>query len=214
MEVGGKRLTIVSAILMAASLTASLYTFDWMWAIISAIGLSVLLIPTMVKGKEFTYHRSLLIISLIPFTLYLILVSADLIVDVDDFICRYLSLLIQPLACMACAYMLFVSIDANSETVLSKRWIFVLSVAFTCTFAVAYLYFLFWAMQDLGYPLYIYEFEGPDALDNTDSNRFMMLPVNLAVACSIVYGLIIDRSLRKVEAKDLTRYYGGVGNEE
>ncbi|MCL1978550.1 MAG: hypothetical protein FWG60_00085 [Methanomassiliicoccaceae archaeon] len=206
----GIRLPIISAIPMAVSLIISLAVYDYMWAIVSAVGITALLIPRLTKGKGLSYHRSLLLVSLIPFTLYIVLFAANVIVGVEAY--RYISLMIQPLASVVCAYMLLVSVDANSGTVLSKRWIFVFSVAFTCTLAVLYVFFLFYAMQDLGYPLYNWQFEGPDALDNTDANHYFMLPINLAVIFSLAYGLLIDRYLRGVEAKDLTRYYGREDN--
>ena len=191
---------------MAASLAVSALSLDIMWALISAVGIAALAVPRLAKGERLTYHRSLLMMSLVPFSLYLVLFAANFIVGIDVY--RYLSLTIQPLAAMICAYMLFVSVSVNSDTVLSKRWLFVFSIAFTCAFAVLYLFFLFFAMKNMGYPLYNYEFEGPGALDNTDSNRFIMLPINLAVVLSLVYGLLIDRALKGVDAKDLTRYYG------
>lgn len=200
------RLSSVSAVLMAASLAVSALSLDIMWALISAVGIAALAVPRLAKGERLTYHRSLLMMSLVPFSLYLVLFAANFIVGIDVY--RYLSLTIQPLAAMICAYMLFVSVSVNSDTVLSKRWLFVFSIAFTCAFAVLYLFFLFFAMKNMGYPLYNYEFEGPGALDNTDSNRFIMLPINLAVVLSLIYGLLIDRALKGVDAKDLTRYYG------
>lgn len=200
------RLSSVSAVLMAASLAVSALSLDIMWALISAVGIAALAVPRLAKGERLTYHRSLLMMSLVPFSLYLVLFAANFIVGIDVY--RYLSLTIQPLAAMICAYMLFVSVSVNSDTVLSKRWLFVFSIAFTCAFAVLYLFFLFFAMKNMGYPLYNYEFEGPGALDNTDSNRFIMLPINLAVVLSLIYGLLIDRALKGIDAKDLTRYYG------
>ncbi|MCL2032307.1 MAG: hypothetical protein FWG96_03440 [Methanomassiliicoccaceae archaeon] len=201
------RLYIVSAMLMAASLVVSAIVNDWMWVIISAAGILVLCIPSLAKRKVRTYHRSLLILSLVPFSLYLALFAANVLAGIDVY--RYLSLIIQPLASMACAYMLLASVDANSDAVISKRWLFAFSITFACAFAVLHLFFLFFAMGDMGYPLYNFEFEGPGALDNTDSNRYIMLPINLAVVFSLLYGLLIDRYLRSVDAKDLTRYYGG-----
>jgi len=191
---------------MAVSVVVSLATSDLMWAIIAAVGILALAVPVLTKGKGQTYHKSLLTVAAVPFSLYLALFAVNIIVGVDVY--RYISLIIQPLASMACAYMLFTSVSANSDTILSKRWIFVFSIAFTCAFAVLYVFFLFFAMKNMGYPLYNFEFEGPGAMDNTDSNRYIMLPVNLAVVLSLLYGLLIDRSLKGVDAKDLTRYYG------
>ena len=205
----GIRLSIVSAVLMAVSAAASAFVHDWVWLIVSALGIFVLAIPRLAKGKGMAYHRSLLFVAMVPFSLYLVLFTVNTFVGIAVY--RYLSLIIQPLASMACAYMLFVSIDANSDAVISKRWLFVFSVTFTCAIAVLSIFFLFYAMESMGYPLYNFEFEGSDALDNTDSNRYIMLPINLAVVFSLLYGLLIDRSLRGVDAKDLTRYYGGDG---
>jgi len=191
---------------MAVSLVASVLYYDFMWAIIAAVGLTALAIPKLAKGEWLTYHRLLVTMSLVPFSLYLVLFAVNVLADIGVY--RYISLMIQPLASMVCAYMLFISVSANSDTVLSKRWLFVFSIAFTCAFAVLYAFFLFFAMKTMGYPLYNFEFEGPGALDNTDSNRFLMLPINLAVVLSLFYGLLIDKALKGVDAKDLTRYYG------
>jgi len=210
MENEGKRLTIVSAALMAVSAAASLLYLDWMWVIAAAIGLFVLSIPRLAMGKGLTYHKKLLIISLIPFSLYLMLFTLDHLVEIDAYVYRWISLIIQPLAVMACAYMLFVSVDANSEMIISKRWLFAFSVAFACAFAVISLFFVFYAMKEMGFPLYNEDFDGTFGdFSSTPSNRYVMLPVNLAVVLSIAYGLLIDRSLIKVDAKDVTRYYGG-----
>ena len=205
----GVRLCYVSAALMAASLLASAAKGDWMWAIISAVGLTALSIPTMASRGAATYHSSLLAMSLAPFAAYLALFAADALAGIGAY--RHISLAIQPLASMVCAYMLLVSVDANSDAVISKRWLFAFSVAFACAFSVLYLFFLFYAMGDMGYPLYNSDFEGPGAPDNTEANRYIMLPMNLAVVLSLLYGLLMDRCLRGVDARDLARYYGGEG---
>ena len=201
------QLSLISAVLMAVSVAVSLLVLDLVWAIIAAVGIIALAVPRLTKGKGMTHHKSLIIVSLVPFSLYLMLFAANAHESIEVY--RYISLILQPLASMACAYLLLVSIGANSDTVLSKRWLFVFSIAFTCAFAVLSVFFIFYAMQDMGYPLYNWEFEGNDALDNTDANHYFMLPINLAIVFSLVYGLLIDRSLKSVEAKDLTRYYGG-----
>jgi len=202
-----ERLTIVSAALMIISLVISLIHLDYMWALISAVGLVALAIPKLAQGKWLTYHRTLIAISLIPFLLYIIVFAVNVAVGLFDY--RYYSLIIQPLASMICAYMLFVSVSANTETILSKRWLFVFSIAFTCAFAVLYLFFLFYAMKEMGFPMYNADFEGPGAPSNLAANHYIMLPINLAIVCSLVYGLLIDLSLKKVDAKDLTHYFGG-----
>jgi len=192
---------------MAISVAISLAYLDYMWAIIAAVGLVALAIPKLARGKWLTYHKYLLVMSLIPFTLYIIVFAVNVGVGLGDY--RYFSLIIQPLASMICAYMLFVSVSANTETILSKRWLFVFSIAFTCAYAVLYLFFLFFAMKTMGIPLYNADFEGPGAPSNTYANHYIMLPINLAIVFSLIYGLLIDRALKSVEAKDLTRYYGG-----
>ena len=201
------RLSIASAVLMVISVVISLIHLDYMWAIISAVGLVAMAIPRLAKGKWVAYHRTLVTISLIPFLLYIIVYAVNVTVGIGDY--RYYSLIIQPLASMICAYMLFVSVSANTETFLSKRWLFVFSIAFTCAFAVLYLFFLFYAMKEMGFPMYNADFEGLGAPSNLAANHYIMLPINLAIVCSLVYGLLIDFSLKKVEAKDLNHYYGG-----
>jgi len=207
MNISERTLSVISVALMSVSLAVSALTLDVMWALISAVGLVALAVPKLAKGEWLFYHRSLLVISLIPYLVYLVLFAVNVFTEIE--ISRYFFLSVQPLASMICAYMLFASLSANSDTTLSKRWIFVFSIAFTCAFAVLYLFVLFFAMKEMGFPLYNPDFEGPGALDNTESNHYIMLPINLAVVFSFVYGILIDKSLKKVDAKDLTRYYGG-----
>ena len=201
-----RRLSIISALLMALSFVASLTVLDWLWAIVSAIGILALAVPKLAKKDAFLYHRSLLIISIVPFLLYLAVFIVNIFIGFDQY--RYPSLIIMPLASMACGYMLFSSVDAVSEAVISKRWLFLFSVAFACTISVLYSFFLFYAMRDMGFLMYNSDFDGAGAPLPTDANHFFMLPINLAIVLSIVYGLLIDLSLKKVEAEDLTRYYG------
>jgi len=206
---GNVRLTIISAVLMAVSAAISAASLDWMWVIISAAGIAALAAPRLLGGEGRTYHRALLRLAPIPFALYIALYAANLIVEIGVY--RYLSLTIQPLASVVCAYLIFSSLGASSDAVISKRWLFLLSVAFACAFAVLSVFFVFYGMKEMGFPMYNADFEGPNALDNTEANHFLMLPVNLAVVLSLIYVLIVDRSLKKVPAGDLTSYCGGDG---
>ena len=201
-----RRLSIVSGLLMALSFVASLTVLDWLWAIVSAIGMFALAIPKLAKKGSLYYHRSLLFVSIVPFLLYLVMFIVNIFIGFDQY--RYPSLIIMPLASMACGYMIFASVDANSEAVISKRWLFLFSVAFACTISVLYSFFVFYAMKDMGFLMYNSDFDGAGAPLPTDANHYFMLPINLAIVLSVVYGLLIDWSLKKVEAEDLTRYYG------
>lgn len=211
-QISCRQLTILSVAAMVATVAISIVKLDWMWVLISAIGIVAISIPILKKGRGVSYHRAIQRLLPIPFILYLALFVINMIVEVSIY--RYLSLIIQSLAAMICGYMLFISLDVNTDVTISKRWLFVFALTFTCTFAVLYTFFLFVTMESMGYPLYNYQFEGPDALDNTDANRFLMLPLNLAIVFSLLYGLIIDRSLKGVDVSVLNKYYGADGNEQ
>ncbi len=199
------KLTYLAVVLAGSSLIVSISTFDWMWAIVSGACFLALLLPRIITKEQCTYHYAIMCLIVIPFTLYLILSISNWFLHIEIY--RYLSLMIQPLATLSTAYLFLINLDVNSDIVLSKRWLMVFSVTAACMFSVLYLFFLFVYMQDLGLPLYNEDFYGENPLDNTPSNKYLMLPMNMAVVFSFIYGLILDLSIKGIDKTEITRYY-------
>jgi lysylphosphatidylglycerol synthetase-like protein (DUF2156 family) len=124
---------------------------------------------------------------------------------------QYSTMALQTLASMMCGHMLFVTLHERTELRLSKKWVMVFSILFACSLTIIYLFALFQAMVDAGYPMFNEDFEGPGALDNTESNTVLMMSTVIAVFASVIYAVIIRACLRKVPEEEACFYTGGSG---
>jgi 4-amino-4-deoxy-L-arabinose transferase-like glycosyltransferase len=200
-------LAIILIVVLSAAL--ALYERNWIWVIVSVLCVMLLICPMAFTGKmNASYNGRVMIITAIPFALFSAATSIVLFSGSDSEYYQYTVMALQTLAAMMAGYMLFVTLEESTELKLSKKWVLVFSILFACTVSVLYTFALFPAMVDAGYPMFNADFEGPDALDNTESNTVMMMPMTIAVFASIIYAVIIRACLRSVPDEEACFYAG------
>jgi len=202
----------ILALIIIVSLSAVLALHDrnWIWAIVSVLCVVLLLSPALLTSdRGASYHRTIMIITAVPFVSFSAVAAIVMTGWSDTEYHQYIVMSLQTLAAMMCGYMLFVTLEERTGLKLSKKWVLVFSILFACTVSVLYTFALFPAMVDAGHPMFNADFEGPDALDNTESNAVMMMPMVIAVFASVVYAVIIRACLRNVPDEEACFYDGG-----
>jgi len=199
---------IILIVLFSAVL--ALYERNWIWAIVSALCVILLASPAILTDDRNTsYHGRIMGITATPFLLFSIVTAIFVFSEFNEQYYGYTAIALQTLAAMMCGYMLFVTLEERTELKLSKKWMLVFSILFACTVSVLYTFALFPAMVDAGYPMFNADFEGLDALDNTESNTVMMMPMTIAVFASIIYAVMIRACIRNGADEEACFYKGG-----
>lgn len=191
---------------MFSTITVTIWTGEVMWAVTSVIGIIAILIPPYLnKNIKATYHSKLVKIAYIPLVLYLVLSAFQWYHPFQSQ--RTISLYLQTAALMIFGYLIIVSVDINTETVLSKRWMLLLSIAFACAFTVLHTFFQYYHMLVSGLPVVNEDFFG--GISSSSSNRLLMAPMLVGSIASIINAILLRKYLRKVPKSELTKYYGG-----
>jgi hypothetical protein len=193
--------TVSSAVLAA-------YMKNWIWLAVAVLCAVLAMSPRMVTGNsDASYNGRIVIVTTIPFLTFLPL-SAAFLIDRFEYY-EYAVLALQALASMMCGYMLFVTLHEKSELRLSKKWVLVFSMLFACAVTVLYMFALFFAMVDAGYPMYNEDFMGPGAPTNDEPNKILMMSSIIAVFLTIAYAVVIRAYLRNVTDDEACFYAGG-----
>jgi 4-amino-4-deoxy-L-arabinose transferase-like glycosyltransferase len=200
-------LAIILIVVLSAAL--ALYERNWIWVIVSVFCVILLLCPMAFTGnRDASYNGRVMIITAIPFVLFSAATSIILFSGSDTDYYQYAVMAMQTLAAMMGGYMLFVTLEERTGLKLSKKWVLVFSILFACSVSVLYTFALFPAMVDAGYPMFNADFEGPDALDNTESNTVLMMPMIVTVFASVIYAVIIRMCLRSIPDEEACFYAG------
>jgi len=200
---------ILIILIVLFSAVLALYERNWIWAIVSVLCIILLVAPAFSGDKNASYNGRILSLTAIPYILFAAVTAASMLGDLNAQYCEYTVIALQTLAAMMCGFMLFITLEEKTELKLSKKWMLVFSILFACTIAVLYTFALFQAMVDAGYPMFNADFEGPGALDNTESNTILMMPMTITVFASIIYAVIIRAYLKSVPDEDVCFYNGG-----
>jgi len=201
---------IIIILIVLFSAVLALYERNWIWTIVSALCIVLLAAPAFKPGdRNATYNGKVLGLTAIPYILFAAVTAVSLFIDLDAQYSEYTVIALQTLAAMMCGFMLFITLHERTELHLSKKWMLVFSILFACTISVLYTFALFQAMVDAGYPMFNADFEGPGALDNTESNVTMMMPMTITVFASVIYAIIIRAYLRNVSDEEACFYKGG-----
>jgi len=204
-----RNIVLVMLIVLFSAVLA-LYEHNWFWTAVSAFCIILLAAPALASGdRNASYNGKILSITAIPSILFSAVTAASFFGDLDAQYCEYTVMALQTLAAMMCGYMLFITLHERTELHLSKKWMLVFSILFACTVSVLYTFALFQAMVDAGYPMFNADFEGPGALDNTESNTVLMMPTVITVFASIIYAVVIRAYLRNVPDEEACFYKGG-----
>lgn len=196
----------LSIILPVLALAVSGWRGDWTWSILSVIAFIVILLPAILT-KDFnqTYHKKVAVLFPIPFIAYIVLSLLNMAVSIGHF--DVYSYAIQTFAAMACGMLLMIAIGASSREVkISKRWILLFSIAFACMFAIVCTFIIYAQMSADGWLVTNDDFAG--GVDNTDSNRHLMLPCFLTTFLSLIYGYILRCIFKRIPKTEISLYYG------
>ena len=103
--------------------------------------------------------------------------------------------------------LLMISINAgSSEIKISKRWILLFSIAFACMFAIVCMFVTYAQMSADGWLVSNDDFA--NGVDNTESNRHLMLPCFLTTFLSLIYGYILRCIFKRIPKTEISLYYG------
>jgi len=199
------KFAVLSLILMSSTIAVAIWSGEVMWIVTSLIGIVAIVIPPLIKKDiKTTYHSKLIKMASIPLVLYLVLSTFQFYHPLQSH--RTISLYLQTAALVFFGYLIMVSIDINTETVLSKRWMLLLSIAFACSLTILHTFFQYYYMLVSGYPVTNEDLIG---ISVTQSNRILMAPMLVGSIASAVNAIILRRYLRAVPKSELSTYYGG-----
>lgn len=191
---------------MSSTFVVAIWMGESMWAVVSTIGMFAILIPPFLnKDITTTYNSKLMKIAYLLLFSYLVL---SVVQACHSFQGHWvISIYLQTVALMVFGYMIMISIDINTETILSKRWMMLFSIAFALAFTVLHTFFQYYFMSVSGYLVTGDDFLG--GISPTSSNRLLMAPMMIASLTSLINSVILRRFLATVPKSELTLYYGG-----
>ena len=177
---------------------------DWTWFLLSIIAIIVILLPAIVTRNFYmTYHQKVAVLFPIPFLAYIILVLVNAAVSIDNL--EVYTYAIQTFAAMVCGMFLMISISASTNVQISKRWILLFSIAFACAFAIICTFVIYFGMVSDGWLVSNDDFKG--GVDNTESNRHLMLPCFLTTFLSLIYGYLLRCLFKRIPKTEISLYY-------
>ncbi len=177
---------------------------DWTWFLLSIIAIIVILLPAIVTRNFYmTYHQKVAVLFPIPFLAYIILVLVNAAVSIDNL--EVYTYAIQTFAAMVCGMFLMISISASTNVQISKRWILLFSIAFACAFAIICTFMIYFGMVSDGWLVSNDDFKG--GVDNTESNRHLMLPCFLTTFLSLIYGYLLRCLFKRIPKTEISLYY-------
>lgn len=177
---------------------------DWTWFLLSIIAIIVILLPVIVTRNFYmTYHQKVAVLFPIPFLAYIILVLVNAAVSIDNL--EVYTYAIQTFAAMVCGMFLIISISASTNVQISKRWILLFSIAFACAFAIICTFMIYFGMVSDGWLVSNDDFKG--GVDNTESNRHLMLPCFLTTFLSLIYGYLLRCLFKRIPKTEISLYY-------
>lgn len=194
----------LSILLTILTLGISVWRGDWTWLLLSIIALVIVLLPAVLT-KDFskTYHQKVAVLYPLPFLAYIVLSLVNLVVAVNHF--DVYSYAIQTFAAMVCGMLLMIAISASTDVKISKRWILLFSIAFACTFAIISTFMIYSQMVSDGWLVSNDDFKG--GIDNTESNRHLMLPCFLTTFLSLIYGYLFRCLFKRIPKTEISLFY-------
>lgn len=192
-------------ILAATVAVISVADGDWMWFIVSFIGIVAVAYP-MIKGGS-TYNRFILIMSIVPLVVQTALGIVIFINGRTEDLWA-ISLVLQTWAAVVFGYMLALLIDAYTSITLSKRWILMFSLLFALMISGIYLFFQFTSLYVAGYPVFNYELQGIVTTEERIwMNLQLMMPCAVATPVSIIVALVLRQWTKRTDISEVREVY-------
>jgi len=200
------RYSLAILILSVAIALMSVWVGDWNGLIVPVIGMVVVCAPMIVTGDpDKGYDRHLMGIAIIPLVAYIILFLANLSFDFEYYL--EVSLAIQACTSMAFGMMIAVFMNARMQVSLPRRWVVVFALTFACSVSVLYTFTTIYWMSQNGYPLFNMDFT--DTLENDAVNLMLMLPMAMTSFSTIVYAVVFNSYLKRVDSLELSQLSSG-----
>lgn len=177
---------------------------EWTWSLLAAVALIIFLLPAILT-KDFrkTYHPRVAQLYPLPFLAYIILALVDVAVNLEYF--TVYSYAIYTFAAMVCGMLLMMAVSASTPVKISKRWILLFAIAFACAFAIICTFMTYFGMVTGGWLVANDDFVG--GIDNTPSNRHLMLPCFLTTFLSLLYGYLFRCLFKRIPKTEIALYY-------
>lgn len=200
------RYGLVIIILSIAIAMMSVWKGDWDSLIVPVIGIIVVCAPMIATGDPNKgYDRHLMGIAIIPLIAFVVLIVAG---QLNDFEYYYqISLAIQACASMALGMMIAVFMNARTELSLPRRWVVLFALTFACSISVLWTFSTIYWMASTGYPLYNGDFS--NTLENDVVNMMLMLPMAVTTFTTIVYAVVFNEYLKRVDSLELSQLCPG-----
>jgi hypothetical protein len=144
-------------------------------------------------------------IAIIPLVVFMVLFGASLFFDFKYY--NHAIIAVQACASMAFGMMIAVFLNARTEISLPRRWIVLFALTFACSLSVLYTFSTIYWMARTGYPLYNGDFS--NTLENDVVNMMLMLPMAVTTFATIVYSVVFNEYLKRVESVELTQLCPG-----
>jgi hypothetical protein len=200
------RYSLAIIILSFAIAIMAVWSGDWAGLVVPVIGITVVCAPMIVTGDlNKGYDKHLMGIALIPLVAFIVFFVANLFFDFEYY--YHISLAIQACASMAFGLMIPVFMNARRVISLPRRWVVLFALTFACSLSALYTFTTIYWMATTGYPLYNGDFS--DTLENDVVNMMLMLPMAVTTASTIVYGLIFNMYLKRVDSVELSKLCPG-----
>ena len=200
------RYGLIIIILSVAIASMSLWKGDWEGLIVPVIGVAVVCAPMIATGDPNQgYDRRLMGIAIIPLVAFILLFVADLFLRFEHYYPA--SLAVDACASMAFGMMILVFMNARTELSLPRRWVVLFALTFACSISVLYTFTTIYWMAQSGYPLFNMDFT--DTQENDAVNMMLMLPMAVTTFSTIVFGVIVNAYLKRVDSLELSRLCPG-----
>ncbi|MBI0584767.1 MAG: hypothetical protein ISF22_11170 [Methanomassiliicoccus sp.] len=190
------RYSLVLLILYAVIAAMSVWKSDWNWLIVMVIGIAVVCAPMRATGDRNTgYDQRLMGIAVIPLVAFIVLFTANLFLDIQYYYPA--SIAIQAGTNMALGMMIAVIMNARTEVSLSRRWTVMFALTFATGMSMVNAFSTVYWMSITGFPLHNDDFT--NTLENNVVNMMLMLPMAVTTFATIVYAVVLNRYLKRVD---------------
>jgi hypothetical protein len=200
------RYSLVILILSVAIAAMSVWKSDWAGLIMPVIGISVVCAPMIVTGDPNKgYDDHLMGIAVIPLVVFIVLFVANLFFNFEYY--YQASIAVGACASMTFGMMIAVFMNARTEISLPRRWVVLFALTFACSLSILYTFSTIYWMASTGYPLFNGDFS--NTLENDVVNMMLMLPMAVTTVATIVYAVIFNAYLKRVDSLELSRLCPG-----
>jgi hypothetical protein len=202
------RFSVAVLVLCAAIAAISIGESDWSWLTVAIVGIAVVWAPMRATGDPGSgYDERLMGIAVMPLAAFLLLFAACTLFGLKLY--YPLSVAIQACAGMAFGTLAAVLMSARAGASLPRRWAVLFALVFASSLSVLYTLFNVYWMSSAGYQLYNINYDEP--WENDGANMALMVPMAVTMVVTILYGLILNEYLKRVDCPELFRLGNGGG---